>query len=101
MKKFSVLWDEKAVSELKAIYDFIYNDSPSAAAKVRDELFRTTKDLKTMPRKFQVYAFADELSGEYRSVVRWRYRIIYEVMKDAVHIVRIIHTSKEPLKIIL
>jgi addiction module RelE/StbE family toxin len=101
MKKFAVLWDEKAVSELKAIYDFIYADSPSAAVKVIDELFRTARELKIMPRKFQIYEFADEVKGEYRSVVKWRYRIIYEVLKDTVHIVRIIHTSKDTLKIIL
>jgi len=101
MKKFTVLWDEKAVSELKGIYDFICNDSPSAAAKVRDELLRSAKDLKTMPRKFQIYEFANEAGGEYRSFTRWRYRIIYEIMKDTIHIVRIIHTSKDPLKIIL
>ena len=101
MKKFTVLWDEVAVSELKSIYDFIYTDSPSAAAKVRDELVRSAKDLKTMPRKFQAYEFANEVTGEYRSIIRWRYRLIYEVINNDVHIVRIIHTSKDPLKIIL
>ncbi len=101
MKTFTVLWDEVAVKELKSIYDFIYTDSPSAAAKVKDEIVRCAKELKTMPRKFQVYEFANEVTGEYRSIIRWRYRIIYEVIKNDVHIVRIIHTSKDPLKIIL
>jgi len=101
MKKFRVIWDEKAIAELKSIYDFIAKDSLSAAGKVKDELLRTAKDLKTLPKKFQVYQFADEVSGEYRSVVRWSYRIIYEVMKDDIHVVRIIHTNKYPLKIIL
>ena len=101
MKKFRIVWDERAVSELKEIFEYVFCASPSSAVKVRDEIMNTVKRLSTMPRMFQVYEFANAAYGEYRSAIRWSYRIIYEIINGDVHIVRIIHTSRNPGKIIL
>ncbi|MBI4931943.1 MAG: type II toxin-antitoxin system RelE/ParE family toxin [Bacteroidetes bacterium] len=101
MKRFRVIWDSVAISELKDIYDCLHRDSPQSALIVRDELVKTVGGLSTIPRKFQVYEYANPLLGEYCSVVRWSYRIVYEIIDSDVHIVRIIHTSRESGKIIL
>ena len=101
MKRFSIIWDPIAIAELKDIYEYIRRDSPPSAIIVRDELIRTVRGLQTMPRKFQVYEYANPSLGEYRTVVRWSYRIVYEILDSEVHVVRIIHTSREPGKIIL
>lgn len=86
---------KKAIAELKAIYSLIFLDSPSAALKIRDELIRTAGSLQTMPRKFEVFQFKNTMLGEYRSIIRWRYRIIYQIIKNTAHIVRIVHTNKQ------
>ena len=101
VKRFSVIWDPIAISELKDIYSYIHRNSPQSSIIVRDELIRTVRGLRTMPRKFHVYEYANSSLGEYRSVVRWSYRIVYEIIDSKVHVVRIIHTSREPGKIIL
>ena len=101
MKKFRAIWDPIAVAELKDIFEYIRRHSPQSALIVRYELIQTVRRLRSMPRKFQVYEYANPSLGEYRSVVRWSYRIIYEIMDSDIHIVRIIHTSREPGKIIL
>ncbi|MFH1321991.1 MAG: type II toxin-antitoxin system RelE/ParE family toxin [Bacteroidota bacterium] len=98
MKKYRVIWDERAIKEFQDIYQYLRDEAkvPQAAKQVRDELLRVARDLNTMPKKFKVYEYADKGLGDYRSVVRWHYRIIYEVLREEVHIVRIIHTSRDP-----
>ena len=98
MKRYRVIWDDKAKSELRDIYEYLKNDANvlQAAVRVRKELTKMTASLQTMPMRYKVYEYADKEIGDYRSVVRWHYRIIYAILDKEVHIVRIVHTSSAP-----
>ena len=50
------------------------------------------------PFKYQQYKHLDPTSNRIRSRVKWRYRLIYEIVEKerVVHLHRIYHTSRHP-----
>lgn len=64
MKEYRVIWDDKAKSELKEIYEYLRRENVHRAAlKVREELVKTARSLRTMPEKFKVYEYTDKVQG--------------------------------------
>jgi plasmid stabilization system protein ParE len=53
-KRLRVEWTEKASQSLEDIYKEIKKDSPSAALRVRSEIFKSTKSLPLSPVKYQL-----------------------------------------------
>lgn len=52
MNDRTVIWDEKAVLELKSQLDFIKEGSIVQAQKVKDEILRKTAELAIRPEKY-------------------------------------------------
>ena len=100
MKKGSlrVKWHPDARTSLKAIYLYIAKDSLTAAEKVKKTILKTTRSLGFSPEKFEKEKYLKELSGNFRSVTKWHYKIIYEVTDNEVIIIDIFHTSMDPEK---
>lgn len=96
---YQVLWDNEAKASLKAIISYISQDSPAAAKKVKQALLRLAASLEKMPNRFSPEFYLAEKPGNYRSVSKWHYKIIYRVKGQQVHILDIFHTSKDPLEI--
>jgi len=97
--RLPVRWDSQAVDSLRDIYEYIKEDSTSAAHKVRKALLSLAKSLGTFPEK---YARERNLINEpenYRSASKWSYKLIYEVTETEVIIVMVFHTSQHPGKI--
>jgi plasmid stabilization system protein ParE len=98
-KKLPVRWDPRARESLDDIYNYIAEDSVSAARRVKKSLVQLARSLGHFPEK---YSHEDYLAGEpenYRSVSKWRYKIIYEVTDKYVIIADIFNTSQHPSKI--
>ena len=97
-KKLPIYWDKLAKDNLDAIFDFIAEDSITAARKVKKEIVKLVRSLSDFPDKFSKEEnLADEFEN-YRSVSKWSYKIIYEVTDDCIIIVDIFHASQHPLK---
>jgi plasmid stabilization system protein ParE len=96
---YRVIWDEKAKESLKEITLFIKEESPTAAKKVRTELLKLTASLNKMPERFSVEPYLEHKGKEYRSVVKWSYKIVYRVGEKEVRILEIIHTSRNTMVI--
>ncbi|MDA3880920.1 MAG: type II toxin-antitoxin system RelE/ParE family toxin [Prolixibacteraceae bacterium] len=99
MKKLPIRWDRLAKENLDAIYDYIADDSVMAARMVKKELVKLAHSLKDFPEKFAAEENLADIPGNYRSVAKWSYKIIYEVCDDYIIIVDIFHTSLHPHKI--
>ena len=98
--KYKVLWDEKAVAELNKIYDYIAQDSVYAARKVKKALIKAADKLKTFPEGYPREPYLSHLPQHYRFVMKWSYKIIFEVTADTVIVVSIFHTKQHPGRLI-
>jgi plasmid stabilization system protein ParE len=95
-KKLPIRWDRLAKDNLDAIYDYIAEDSVLAAKKVKKELVALARSLNDFPEKFSIEDCLADVPGNYRSVSKWSYKIIYEVTDECIIIADIFHTSQHP-----
>ncbi len=97
-KKLPIRWDRLAKENLDQIFEFIAEDSVTAARKVKRELIKLAHSLNDFPEKFSKETYLEDEPEDYRSVSKWSYKIIYEVTEDYIIIVDVFHTSQHPLK---
>lgn len=98
-KRYRVIVTATAKNSLKDIVDYIKPDSPLAANKVKRTLIALMESLDEMPERFSKEEYLREKSGDYRSVTKWRYKIIYRIDESDVIVLNILHTSHHPDKI--
>lgn len=99
-KKIAIIWDDEAKRSLKNIYYYIKdNQSVEVAKKVRGRIVSQARTLNDFPKKFERELNLEDEVGDFRSIVIWSYRIIYEVTEKAIYILDIFHTSRDPSKI--
>lgn len=99
-KKLKVVWNDEAKYALKNIYDYIkQRESTERAKKVRKEITASAKNLNVFPEKFAEDPYLKDEPGNYRFKIIWSYKIIYEVTAEAVLVLDIFHTSRDPSNI--
>ncbi len=93
-----VIWSDVAKEQLKEIYKYIKKDSEKAAKQVKNKILSSTKILSAGEEIYK----ADELklnnSGAYRAYIIFSYRITYKISQNFIEILRVRHTSREPLE---
>jgi plasmid stabilization system protein ParE len=97
--KYKVTWDTQAKESLKYIVQQIKVDSPSAAQKVKTELLKLAQSLNDKPNRYSQEYYLEDKEGNYRSVSKWSYKIIYKVTEKEVYILDVFHTRKDPSEI--
>jgi plasmid stabilization system protein ParE len=98
-KKLPIRWDRLAKENLDSIYDYIAEDSVLAARKVKKELVNIAHSLNDFPEKFAIEDSLSDVTGNYRSISKWSYKLIYEVTNECIIIADVFHTSQHPSKI--
>lgn len=87
------LLTEAAKSDLEEIHDFIFLDSPGAAARVRTALRDAMRRLARNPRLGHLRSdLADE---PLRFWQVYSYLIVYRAESDALQVVRVLHASRD------
>ena len=99
-KKRSIRWNEEAYADLEKLYDYIKKDSPQNAKHVAATLVQLTRSLETLSERYPKEELLAELDGNFRSVVKWSYKIIYEVTDEVVIILKIFNTHQSPTRLI-
>jgi plasmid stabilization system protein ParE len=94
-----IRWDTVAKESLDGIYEFIAEDSVSAARHVKKTLIKLANTLGDFPEKYSKEEYVAYEPENYRSVSKWSYKIIYEVTEDYLIITDVFHTSQHPSKI--
>jgi plasmid stabilization system protein ParE len=88
----TVFWTNNAKRELRAVYDYIAQNSPRYAQGIVDRITRQTKQLSTMP---YLGAMVPEYEEEtIRELLEGSYRIIYRVRGDRVEILSVVHGAR-------
>lgn len=99
-KKVGIIWDDEAKRSLRSIYNYIKKrESAEVAKKVRNEIAAHAKSLNNFPEKFEDEPNLKDEPGNHRYKVIWSYKIIYEVTKEAIYILDVFHTSRDPSNI--
>ncbi|MCH8498500.1 MAG: type II toxin-antitoxin system RelE/ParE family toxin [Marinobacter sp.] len=95
-----VIWTAHAQAQLRAIHDYIAQDSPLYAKRVAQELVHAAAPLKELPH---IGRKVPELDQEaVREIGLYSYRIMYELKQNGqVSILAIIHKRRhiEPTQI--
>lgn len=95
-----VRWDPVAKERLDELYRYLLKEeSERVAMHVWRTLVNLAGELGKFPRKFPLESYLEDEPEEYRAVPKWNYKLIYEVAEDAVIIVDLFHTARDPRRI--
>lgn len=84
-------WKRAAIDDLLEILDFISDDNPEAALRLKQEIDRKVSRLSYFPKAFRV----GRVDGTREMVVGNHYIVVYQEHDGALTILRILHTSKQ------
>lgn len=87
----AVEWRETARADLLAIVDYISDDNPDAAQRLKDEIEAKAAKLAERPKLYRM----GRVPGTREMVVRSNYIVIYAETPAAVTILRVLHAAQQ------
>ena len=87
-----LVWTRQAVQDLEAIREFIARDSPRFGDLTVDRLVSAADRLNQFPLSGRMVP--EFRRKDLREVLYGNYRIVYRVLKGAVEIVTVFHSSR-------
>ena len=84
-------WRETARADLLAIVDYISDDNPDAAQRLKDDIEAKASKLPQHPKLYRV----GRVPGTREMVVRSNYLVIYAENADTVTILRVLHGAQQ------
>jgi toxin ParE1/3/4 len=94
-----VIWTDKSTAHLKAIHDYIAEDSSVYALNFVKKLVKATLKLEVFPFAGRMVPEFEHSSLNLREVIYQGYRIIYRVMPNSdVEIISVAHGREDIFK---
>ena len=87
-----IVWDPVALDHLDGIAQYIAKDSPAAANRLIQRIFKRLERIAMFPLSGGF--IAEDSRQIYREVIQGNYRIIYRVSDDSVYIVAVYHAAR-------
>lgn len=87
-----IVWDPVALEHLDGIANWIAKDSPAAAHRLVQRIFKRMERLELFPLSGGFIAEDDRQI--YREIIQGNYRVIYRVAGDTVFIVTVYHAAR-------
>lgn len=84
-------WREAARADLLAIVDYISDDNPDAAQRLKDEIEAKASKLADQPRLYP----PGRVPGTREMVVRPNYIVVYAEDERAMVILRVLHAAQQ------
>jgi addiction module RelE/StbE family toxin len=97
-KPYKVIWSDTAKEQLNEAYHYIKKESEKNAKIVRTRILESTRILSTGKEIYKADQLKSENKGNYRAYVIYNYRITYKIESGRIEILRVRHTSREPLE---
>jgi plasmid stabilization system protein ParE len=98
MVKLKVIWSKKGSLQLKESLKDLREKAPKAALKIKNEILKSTRELSENPEIYSPDRFRKDNDGTIRAFEKYSYRVAYQVEKTQIVILRVRHTSREPLE---
>lgn len=83
-------WREAARADLLAIVDYISDDNPDAAQRLKDEIEEKASRLPDRPKLYR----PGRVAGTREMVIRPNYIVVYAENDHAVVILRVLHVAQ-------
>ena len=96
--KREISWDKEATIYFSKSIGYIRKQSSQNADKVKQEILKKISELSLLPEIHPPDQYKENNDGNYRSFELHGYRISYLVKEQKIIIVRVRHTSQEPLR---
>lgn len=84
-------WREAARADLLAIVDYISDDNPDAAQRLKDEIEDKVSKLRDRPKIYR----PGRVAGTREMVIRPNYIVVYAEDDRAVAILRVLHAARQ------
>ena len=84
-------WRAAAKADLLTIIDYISDENPDAAQRLKDEIEEKTSKLPLRPKLYR----PGRVAGTREMVVRPNYIVVYAEMADAITILRVLHAAQQ------
>jgi len=96
---FQIVWDRKALNHFKDILTFLEEQSKQAPKIVKNAVIARLDLIKTNPLICELDKLKDPPDKDFRAFIVFSYRVTYQIKVDIneIRVLRIRHTSKEPL----
>ena len=88
-----VIWTPRARADLKAIHDYIANDSPLNAKKIVQGMTNKAETLMNLPNLGKVTPEMQNLL--IREISDYSWRIIYHQRQDNIFVLTVVHKSRQ------
>lgn len=96
--KIRVEWSEAANNQFNEILEYLQVESQSAVVIVRKAILNEINKMSKNPTSNPPDRFKKNNDGNFRACTVFNYRISYYVDIKVIYILRIRHTSREPLE---
>ena len=84
-------WLEAARADLLAIVDYISDDNPDAAQRLKDDIEAKAAQLRAFPRLYR----PGRVEGTREMIVWSNYIIVYQEDAFAVRVLRVLHAAQQ------
>ena len=96
-RKVRIAWSREAARHFDALLQYLYNESERASFIVGNAILEEVEKIAAHPTAFPLDRFKKNNDGFYRACIVYNHRISYYVDGETIYILRIRHTSREPL----
>lgn len=97
-KKIRIEWHKEASLNFDELLEYLYYESEQAASLVGNAILDEIEKLAAHPTSQPLDRFKKNNDGNFRACIVYSYRISYYVDSNIIYILRIRHTSREPLE---
>lgn len=91
MPVLALEWRQTARADLLAIIDYISDDNPEAAQRLKDDIEANAARLPEHPKLYR----AGRIAGTREMVVQTNYVVIYAEDARAISILRVLHAAQQ------
>lgn len=97
-KKIKIEWSDEASTHFYELLGYLYSESDRAISVVGNAILDGVKKLAIHATAHPLDRFKKHNDGNYRAFIVYSYRISYYIDGAIIYILRIRHTSREPLE---
>lgn len=93
----NIIWAKNAEIQYSEILEHLFEEAPQVVEKVGNLLLDTIEGLALHYNNYPLDRFRKKNDGTFKAALVFNYRISYQIGETTINILRIRHTSREPL----